>query len=83
MSVRIEWNRRWSWKILKLLYGLEAPEELRDDDVGPSGEPCGGGALLRLAWALSAMNEALPQELLEDLSTLPWPRDWPHGISSR
>eukprot|EP00434_Breviolum_minutum_P001272 symbB.v1.2.001117.t1/scaffold46.1/size430244/8 len=35
-----------------------------------------GGSLLRLAWALAVINEALPMQLLEDLVNLPLPKDW-------
>ena len=39
-------------------------KELRDDELGPSLERASGGALLRLAWALSSMNEATQRKTL-------------------
>eukprot|EP00913_Durusdinium_trenchii_P017466 g16413.t1 len=101
---RIEWNRRFAWKILRRLYLDAAPnvpeadgeEILLSCDVtlprhpGAGGDPIiralrgsrawvqdvVAGALLRLAWALSVLNEALPMPLLKDLAEAPWPRDW-------
>ncbi|CAK9051544.1 Uncharacterized protein SCF082_LOCUS28292 [Durusdinium trenchii] len=77
----IEWNRRFAWKILRRLYLDAAPnvpeadgeEILLSCDVTLPRHP---GALLRLAWALSVLNEALPMPLLKDLAEAPWPRDW-------
>eukprot|EP00435_Cladocopium_sp_Y103_P047941 s1625_g14.t1 len=74
----IEWNRRFTWKLLHALYGLEIPQALQDDEPLSSTravkvEP---GSLLRLAWALTVLDEALPLPLLEQLADLPLPRDW-------
>lgn len=77
-SWQIEWNRRFAWKVLHALYGVEIPQALQDEPLALAVKvnPVEPGSLLRLAWALAVLDEALPLPLLEQLADLPLPRDW-------
>ncbi|CAJ1373639.1 unnamed protein product, partial [Effrenium voratum] len=78
---QIEWNRRFAWSLLHRLYDMPVPEALQDDllDFPAFTARPDAGSLLRLAWGLSVLNEAVPAPLLAELHVElrgELPKDW-------